>query len=151
MDFILAVNSSVVTRDSRFALPLSWAEVVERLPVNEIERKGGKGNCCSPVFEQTVAITFLMNLDRVWEEIGAVNYICGDKILIDSHAQPRSAQVHCFFHYCKKSFSFHLHQNALSTPVTCPVQLEFNFNAYFPWRRRAVQMHQYFLPCFPVI
>lgn len=85
------MNSPVVTRDSRCALPLSWAEVVERLPVNGIEKKGGagEGNCCSPVFEQTVAITFLMNLDRVWEEIEAVNYTCGDKILIDSHGQLR--------------------------------------------------------------
>lgn len=41
----------------------------------------------------------------------------------DSHRQSCSAQVHCFFHYYRKSFSFHLHQNAHSTSVTCPVQL----------------------------
>lgn len=148
MDFILAVNSPVVTRDSRFALPLSWAEVVERLPVNEIERKGGKRQLLfSSIW--TDSCNYLSN------EFG--QSLRGDRSCElymwrqDSHRLSCSAQVHCFFHYCKKSFSFHLHQNALSTPVTCPVQLEFNFNAYFPWCQRAVQMHQYYLPCFPVI
>lgn len=148
MDFILAVNSSVVTRDSRFALPLSWAEVVERLPVNEIERKGGeRQSLFSSIW--TDSCNYLSNEfgQSLRGDRSCELYMWGQ----DSHRQPCSAQVHCFFHYCKKSFSFHLHQNALSTPVTCPVQLEFNFNAYFPWRRRAVQMHQYYLPCFPVI
>lgn len=129
-----AVNSPVDFRDSRCALPLSWAEVVERLPVNGIEKeRGAKQLLFSSIWADNLN-SFLMNLDRVWEEIEAAElYMWGQRF---SWTAMVSSGSFASFIIARKCFLFPFASKMLSHSVTCPAQLEFNFNAYFPWRQK---------------